>query len=90
MASKDDCPCSSGRRYAACCAPLHRGDREAPDAEALMRSRYAAFARREAGYLWRTLHPGHEDRARGEDEARAVVAHPEREGEGDTVAPIRS
>lgn len=31
-----------------------------------MRSRYAAFARKEVAYLWRTLHPDHEDRAREE------------------------
>lgn len=28
-----------------------------------MRSRFAAFAKKEAGYLYRTLHPEHEDRA---------------------------
>jgi len=28
-----------------------------------MRSRFAAFARGDAEYLWRTLHPEHEDRA---------------------------
>ncbi len=28
-----------------------------------MRSRFAAFAKKEAGYLYRTLHPDHEDRA---------------------------
>lgn len=28
-----------------------------------MRSRFAAFALGEAAYLWRTLHPDHEDRA---------------------------
>jgi SEC-C motif-containing protein len=70
MPSKDDCPCGSGRLYKACCAPFHRGDREAPDAEALMRSRFAAFAKKDAAYLWRTLHPEHEERQR--DEAAAV------------------
>lgn len=30
-----------------------------------MRSRFAAFAIGDAQYLWRTLHPDHEDRARG-------------------------
>ncbi len=65
------CPCGTGRPYAACCAPFHRGEREAPDAEALMRSRYAAFARRELEYLWRTLHPDHPDRAEGHDRALA-------------------
>ncbi|MCC6521872.1 MAG: SEC-C domain-containing protein [Polyangiaceae bacterium] len=66
MPPRDACPCGSGRKYAACCAPLHRGEREAPDAETLMRSRYAAFARKEVDYLWRTLHPDHEDRAEDE------------------------
>lgn len=37
------CPCGSGRTYSTCCEPLHRG---APAAtpEALMRSRYSAYA----------------------------------------------
>ena len=33
-----------------------------------MRSRFAAFAIGDAEYLWRTLHPDHEDRARPKDE----------------------
>jgi SEC-C motif-containing protein len=33
-----------------------------------MRSRYSAFALKEAGYLWKTLHPEHPDRARPEAE----------------------
>ena len=63
MPSARDCPCCSGAPYKTCCEPLHRGAREAADATALMRSRYAAFAKREVEYLWRTLHPEHEDRA---------------------------
>lgn len=61
-APKDACPCGSARSYAACCEPFHRGVREAPDAETLMRSRFSAFAKRELEYLWHTLHPDHEDR----------------------------
>lgn len=63
MRHPDPCPCGAGARYADCCEPLHRGAREAPDATALMRSRFAAFAKAEVEYLWRTLHPDHEDRA---------------------------
>ena len=48
------CPCGSGRAYGACCGRFHGGE-EPPDAEALMRSRFAAFARGEYEYLWRTL-----------------------------------
>lgn len=69
MPRKDECPCGSRRPYKACCEPFHRGEREAPDAEALMRSRFAAFAKKEAEYLWRTLHPDHEDRQREKAEA---------------------
>jgi len=57
------CPCHSGLAYEACCAPFHRGEREAPEPGALMRSRYAAFACGEAEYLVRTLHEDHPDRA---------------------------
>ncbi len=57
------CPCWSGLTYEACCAPYHRGAREAPGPAELMRSRYAAFARGEAEYLVRTLHADHPDRA---------------------------
>jgi SEC-C motif domain protein len=51
----DPCPCGGGA-YAACCGPCHAGG-EAPTAEALMRSRYSAFARGDAAYLIRTSHP---------------------------------
>jgi SEC-C motif-containing protein len=33
-----------------------------------MRSRYSAFALREAAWLWKSLHPDHPDRARPEAE----------------------
>lgn len=58
-----DCPCFSGLRYTACCAPLHREEREAATPEALMRSRYAAFALGLGEYLVRTLTADHPDRA---------------------------
>ncbi|TKC98003.1 YchJ family protein [Polyangium fumosum] len=68
MASARDCPCCSGLPYTQCCAPYHRGEREAPDAVTLMRSRFAAYARKESAYVLRTLHPDHEDRKRPEAE----------------------
>lgn len=52
-----ECPCGSGATYDACCGRLHRGAARATTAEELMRSRFAAFARGEAGYLVRTWHP---------------------------------
>jgi SEC-C motif-containing protein len=52
----DACDCGSGRAYAACCGPLHAGA-PAPDAEALMRSRYAAYVRGLVPYLRATWAP---------------------------------
>ncbi len=40
----DTCPCGSGRKYADCCGPYISGAKKAPTAEALMRSRYSAYA----------------------------------------------
>ena len=49
------CPCGLGDDYDACCGRFHAGA-AAPTAEALMRSRYTAFAVGDAGYLRRTWH----------------------------------
>jgi SEC-C motif-containing protein len=55
----DPCPCGSGRPYAGCCGRWHAGPQhlQAPDAEALMRSRYSAFVLGLADYLLATWHP---------------------------------
>lgn len=50
------CPCGTGRDYGSCCGQLHSGA-PAPDAEALMRSRYSAYVREDAGYLLASWHP---------------------------------
>ncbi|MCW3842060.1 YchJ family protein [Micromonospora yasonensis] len=50
------CPCGGGRPYADCCGPVHRGASTAATAEALMRSRYSAFAVGDADYLLRSWH----------------------------------
>jgi len=52
----DTCPCGSTNPYPFCCGRWHAGE-PAPTAEALMRSRYCAFVRRDAAYLARTSHP---------------------------------
>jgi SEC-C motif-containing protein len=51
------CPCQSGRPYSQCCGPLLSGECAAPTAEALMRSRYTAFAVRDVVHLLRSWHP---------------------------------
>ncbi|WP_396898211.1 YchJ family protein [Mycolicibacterium sp.] len=53
----DTCPCGSGDPYESCCGPLHSGERTAPTALALMRSRFSAFALGDAGYLMTSWHP---------------------------------
>jgi SEC-C motif domain protein len=59
------CPCGSSRPYAQCCGPYHRAEANAPTAEALMRSRYCAYARHDEAYLLRTWHPRTRPRAIG-------------------------
>lgn len=51
------CPCGSGLDYAGCCGPYHQG-LATPTAEALMRSRYAAYALDLRDYLASTWHAG--------------------------------
>ncbi|MFG2355453.1 YchJ family protein [Streptomyces sp. NPDC048521] len=51
------CPCGLPRPYDACCGRFHTGSASAPTAELLMRSRYSAFVKGDAGYLLRTWHP---------------------------------
>ncbi|HMJ55440.1 MAG TPA: YchJ family metal-binding protein [Polyangiaceae bacterium] len=69
-----DCPCHSGQRYAACCAPYHRNEREPPTPEALMRSRYAAFALGLGPYLVRTLATTHPDLAAPRQELERTLS----------------
>lgn len=45
------CPCGTGQPYRACCGPRHDGSQPAETAEALMRSRYSAFAVGDGAYL---------------------------------------
>jgi SEC-C motif-containing protein len=53
------CDCGGPRRYEDCCGRFHMGTLhlQAPDAEALMRSRYSAYVRDLIDYLRDTWHP---------------------------------
>ena len=66
----DACPCGTGRAYADCCGPWHAGPQrgQAPDAAALMRSRYSAFVRGLHDYLLETWHPSTRPASLGTDE----------------------
>ena len=57
LASTTLCPCTSGKTYGDCCGPLHAGSAFAPTAEALMRSRYSAYAVHNIDHIERTDHP---------------------------------
>lgn len=51
------CYCKSNKLYRDCCQPIHQGLAQATTAEALMRSRYSAFAIADINYLMRSHHP---------------------------------
>lgn len=52
-----NCPCCSGKLYENCCKPFHTGEKHAPTAETLMRSRFSAFAIPNGEYLMKTTLP---------------------------------
>jgi len=56
---KEACPCGRGAAFAVCCGRYLGTGAPAPDAEALMRSRYSAFARGDVAHLLATWHPSH-------------------------------
>lgn len=53
--NQSTCPCGGAQPYEQCCAPFHQGA-AAPTAEALMRSRYCAYAMSLEPYLQATWH----------------------------------
>jgi SEC-C motif-containing protein len=61
MTLPDICPCTSGKSYTECCGPYLSGAALPPTAEALMRSRYSAFATGQIDYLEESLMPGTRD-----------------------------
>jgi len=57
MTAVKPCPCGSGRNYEDCCGRYHARVEAAPNAEALMRSRYSAYVLGLEDYLRDTWHP---------------------------------
>lgn len=51
LPNNEPCLCGSGLNYADCCSPFHSGDAYPATAEALMRSRFTAYVKRNAEYL---------------------------------------
>ena len=54
--TQTNCHCGSPKSFQACCEPYIKGVQKAPTAEALMRSRYSAYATHSADYLVATTH----------------------------------
>jgi SEC-C motif-containing protein len=54
--TNNQCYCGSEKTFQDCCQPIIKGIQKAPTAEALMRSRYSAYATQEADYLVATTH----------------------------------
>lgn len=55
---KKTCPCGSRKLFSQCCQPFHEGKALPPTAEALMRSRYSAYATKNVQYIVDTTHTG--------------------------------
>ncbi|QTA83984.1 SEC-C motif-containing protein [Desulfonema limicola] len=53
----EKCPCGSELDYSNCCEPLIKGEKKADTAEALIRSRYSAYVKKEIDYIAETVHP---------------------------------
>lgn len=64
------CHCGSDLDFERCCGPFLSGDKNPPTAEALMRSRYVAYARGDIDYIARTLAP----EKQGTFDAKAATA----------------
>lgn len=63
------CPCGSEKPFQYCCGPIVEGQKAAPTAESLMRSRYTAFALGAIDYLIDTTAP----EKRGADDAEILA-----------------
>jgi SEC-C motif-containing protein len=72
------CPCDSKLLYQKCCKQYHEGALPVK-AEALMRSRYCAYALGLSDYIMDTTHPDHvefsTDRARWKAEIEIFIKH---------------
>ncbi|MET8277694.1 YchJ family protein [Micromonospora sp. NPDC005174] len=86
------CPCGSGRAYDGCCSPIHDGSTQASTAEALMRSRFSAFALGDTAYLLHSWHsstrPERLELDRGQRWTRLEIVDTERGGLLDATGTV--
>jgi SEC-C motif-containing protein len=57
----EKCPCGSDLDYSMCCEPFIRKTAAPETAEALLRSRYSAYVKKEVDYVFETIHPEHRE-----------------------------
>lgn len=56
MDNTENCPCGSENKYENCCLPFLNNQENPPSALLLMKSRYTAYAKHNAEYLFETTH----------------------------------
>ncbi|PIQ30220.1 MAG: preprotein translocase subunit SecA [Zetaproteobacteria bacterium CG_4_9_14_3_um_filter_49_83] len=81
------CPCGSGQAAEACCRRWLDGDKPAPSAEALMRSRYTAYVLNRHEYLLATWYPSTRPATLGGTSLHWIgleIVHTEQGGEQDS------
>ena len=92
MSSHESCPCGSGQPFTTCCGPFLLGHSKAPTAEALMRSRYTAYVKRDNAYLLASWHESTRPSSIDNDSLPAwhglKVVHTEEGGENDRTGMV--
>jgi SEC-C motif-containing protein len=93
----ESCPCGNDKPYSECCQPLIEGERVADTAEALMRSRYTAHAKKAFDYIFDTTYPANREESdrqgtaawsRKLDWQRLEVCRVEQGGPEDTTGTV--
>jgi SEC-C motif-containing protein len=90
------CYCGNEGTYETCCAPYHRGEAAAPTAEALMRSRYSAYAHGNLDYIVESHDPDTREvidreeieRLSRESEWKGLEIHRAKGGPGDASGEV--
>lgn len=67
------CPCGSDKLFTDCCHRYLSGNQVAPTAEALMRSRYSAYATQNMEYIEQTYHSDNRKTLGGENIEQAAA-----------------
>lgn len=67
------CTCHSGLQYMECCEPYHKKKALPESALQLMRTRYSAYALKNADYIMDTTHPDAPSQSMNHDEWRESI-----------------